>query len=327
MKHAIRSASLACASILLHAPAASAHAVAGARVFPVTLTLDDPGVADEASLPTLTYQRNGANGGTGPTHQYDLGVEYDKTITPDFGFALNDGWDILQTAGSKTETGYENLFLTAKYQVCVNADHEFIASLGVIREFGSTGTQHTGDAEYGSTAPTAYFGKGLGDLPIGMLRPFAVTGELSYVVSDRELKSLAPATAVAVGGIGAAAGNDMAQQYNNGSSNGWSGGLSIQYSVPYLQSQVRDFGLPHWVGGLIPLLEITWSSPASAPSNDPTTWTFAPGVIFIGQTFQVGLEALIPANRASGSNVGAIAQLHFFFDDLFPDTLGKPIFN
>jgi hypothetical protein len=33
---------------------ALAHAVAGARVFPVTLTIDDPGVADEASIPTFT---------------------------------------------------------------------------------------------------------------------------------------------------------------------------------------------------------------------------------------------------------------------------------
>ena len=42
---------------LLGANAAHAHAVAGARVFPVTLTIDDPGVADEASLPTFTALR------------------------------------------------------------------------------------------------------------------------------------------------------------------------------------------------------------------------------------------------------------------------------
>jgi hypothetical protein len=39
------------------------------------------------------------------------------------------------------------------------------------------------------------------------------------------------------------------------------------------------------------------------------------------------VEALIPANKASGSNVGVIAQFHVFFDDLFPNSLGKPIFE
>ena len=324
MKHAFKAASLACAGLLLHAAPAAAHAVAGARVFPVTLTLDDPGVADEASLPTVTYQRSGADGGTGATHEYDLGVEFDKTITEDFGFAVNDGWDIFQTAGSRTQTGFENLFVTAKYQVYVNADHEFIASVGVIREFGRSGTQHTGADQYGSTAPTGYFGKGLGDLPIGILRPLAVTGELSYQVADRELKAL-PAPSVA--GMGASQGSDLALQYNNGASNAWAGGFSVQYSLPYLQSQVRDLGLPHLIGGLVPVVEVTWSSPASSPSSSGTTWTVAPGVIYVGDTFQVGIEALIPANKAAGSNVGAIAQMHFFFDDLFPHSLGKPIFN
>ena len=324
MKHAFKAASLACAGLLLHAAPAAAHAVAGARVFPVTLTLDDPGVADEASLPTVTYQRSGADGGTGATHEYDLGVEFDKTITEDFGFAVNDGWDIFQTAGSRTQTGFENLFVTAKYQVYVNADHEFIASVGVIREFGRSGTQHTGADQYGSTAPTGYFGKGLGDLPIGILRPLAVTGELSYQVADRELKAL-PAPSVA--GMGASQGSDLALQYNNGASNAWAGGFSVQYSLPYLQSQVRDLGLPHLIGGLVPVVEVTWSSPASSPSSSGTTWTVAPGVIYLGDTFQAGIEALIPANQAAGSNVGAIAQMHFFFDDLFPHSLGKPIFN
>lgn len=45
--------------------AAYGHAVCGARIFPVTLTLDDPGVADEASIPTFTWQRSGAGGGPG----------------------------------------------------------------------------------------------------------------------------------------------------------------------------------------------------------------------------------------------------------------------
>jgi hypothetical protein len=119
----------------------------------------------------------------------------------------------------------------------------------------------------------------------------------------------------------------MSLQYNNGNANQWSGGLSIQYSIPYLQSQVRAIGLPTFFSRLIPLVEITWTSPATAPSTQGTTWTFAPGVIYLADTYQVGVEALIPGNKAAGTNVGVIAQFHLFFDDILPHSLGKPLFD
>ena len=39
----------------------------------------------------------------------------------------------------------------------------------------------------------------------------------------------------------------------------------------------------------------------------------------------MGVEALIPGNKQSGSHLGVIAQFHLYFDDLFPNSLGKPI--
>ena len=104
---------------------------------------------------------------------------------------MNYGWSLFQTNGSKTQSGFANLVVTGKYQAYINAEHEFIASLGLQRVFGRTGTAHTGADEYGATVPTAYFGKGLGDLPIGYLRPLAVTGELSYSVANKKLKVMA----------------------------------------------------------------------------------------------------------------------------------------
>ena len=297
---------------------AQAHVIAGDRVFPVTLTFDDPGVSDEASLPALTYQRSGANGGTGPGHEVDLGFEYDKTITPNTALIINGGYDIQQMNGSKTQTGWENLVITGKWQAYTNAAHEFVTSVGIQRELGGTGTIHTGADRYGSTSPTVYFGKGLGDLPIGVFRPLAVTGELSYTFADKKLK----AQQVTDPDSGM-----ISTQFNNGSNNAWNGGISVQYSIPYLQSQVKDFGLPSVIGNLVPVVEVTWSSPASAPSSQGTTWTIAPGVIYMAQWGELGIEALIPANRAAGTNVGVAALCHIFFDDLYPNSIGKPIFE
>ena len=300
-------------------PAAAAHAIAGARVFPVTLTLDDPGVADEVTLPQITYQRSGAGGGPGPVHEGDIDFEYDKRITKDFGLGINDGLVVQGTEHDKTRIGGENVEVTAKYQVLVDAPHELIFSVGVSREFGRTGTIHTGADQYGSTTPTMYFGKGLGDLPSDTLRPFAITGELSYTVADRALKPLAPT-------VGATPGIGMAEaQFNAGNNNQYAAGLSLQYSIPYLVSQIRDFQAPAFFKHLVPVVEVTWSSPASSPSSQGTQIVVAPGVIWIDRAGQFGIEALIPANRASGTNVGVVAQFHLFLDDLLPKTLGRPI--
>ncbi len=307
---------LACAGAL--APSAAfAHVIVGNRLFPVTQTFDDPGVADEASIPAFTYQRSGSEGGAGPTHEYDLDFEYSKTITVNTALIADYGWSVFHTQGVKTHTGFGNLFLTGKWQAYTDPAHEFVVSLGLTREFGGTGTEHTGADVYGSTAPAIYAGKGFGDLPIGLLRPLAITGELSYAIADKGLK----ATPVTDPDTGV-----TALAFNNGNANQWAGGFSIQYSIPYLQQHVKDVGLRGVLGRLIPLVEITWTSPASRPSLQPTTWTIAPGVIYMADSYQIGVEALIPANKAAGTNVGVVALFHVFLDDLLPNSLGRPIF-
>ena len=52
-----------------------------------------------------------------------------------------------------------------------------------------------------------------------------------------------------------------------------------------------------------------------------------PGIIWSGRYCQFGVEALIPVNARSGSRVGVLGQLHFYLDDLFPRTLGRPLFG
>lgn len=323
----LAAAASASLSALLGGAAAHAHAIAGSRVFPVTLTIDDPGVADEASLPTFSYQRLPNDPDTGHGYQYNLSGEFFKRITEKFAIGINDGYTVRSQQFGKTLTGFQDINLTLKYQAWVNAPHEAILSLGVIRELARTGTAHIGADQYGSTTLTAYFGKGFGDVPVRMLRPFAITGTLGWSIADKKLKAINNGTpdlaANATGGVTGLA----AQQFNTGYANRLVGGLSLQYSMPYLQAQVRDLGLPGFFNRLIPLVEVAYSSPAGKPSNLRTQVVVAPGVIYSGDTYQVGLEALIPANGASGKFVGVITQMHLFFDDLFPNSLGKPIFN
>lgn len=296
---------LACALLgaaLLAAPAAAdAHAIAGVRVFPVTLTMDDPGVADEATLPQIVVQPE--PGSTQTQFQW----EFDKTVTPNTAIIYNHGYDLLHQMGQKNQQGFENTVLTGKWQALVIPDSEFLVSLGIQREFSGTGPFAD---TFGATAPVLYVGKGLGELPIDVLRPLAITGELSYAVPDRLLN------------VNANGGNG-----NGGSPRSITGSFSIQYSIPYLESQVRDHGLPEFIGRLVPLIETSWTSPMSANAASPATVQVAVGAIYLADTYQIGLEAVIPANRAAGANVGVIGQLHLFFDDIFPNSLGKPLFR
>ncbi len=316
-------AALACAG-LLHAQPLFAHAVCGSRVYPVTLTLDDPGVADEITLPQVVYTREGADGGPGPSHDFSYQFEYDKRVTDTFGFAFNDNYNVNYTNNAKTEAGWDDLVITAKWAKCLSPDHDFILGFGVIREFGHTGTTHTGADTYGNTEPTIYFGKDLEEASIPALQPIAFTGEFSYVIADKALKSmLEPAPLMT--GTPPMAGGPMSLQFNTGNPNQVVAGLSIQYSIPFLQAQIKDYGLPEPFAHLIPLVEFTYTSGTTAPNNVPAAWTAAPGVIYLRTWFQVGLEALVPMNKAAGTNVGFIVQFHVFIDDLYPHGIGAPL--
>jgi hypothetical protein len=291
---------LVVAFLLSENSAALAHAVCGNRVFPPTLTMDDPGVGDELSLPTIQYMPIPATGGNSSGHSVDYGFEWDKTITKDLGFAINGDY-FTQSGAGQNLNGWDNITVTLKDELPCWEAHEFMVSVGVVREFARTGSSQLINAgaidNVSYTAPTLYFGKGLGDLPIGYLRPFAVTGELSYQFSDTPSLS----------------------------SDQWAYAASLQYSMPYMQQHVKALNLPAFMRRLIPLVEVSLST----PTHGPTTGTIAPGVLYEAETWQVGAEALIPANNATrqSQGTGFVVQFHLFFDDLLPNSLGKPLFD
>lgn len=294
---------LACAS--LAATPAFAHAVAGNRLFPVTLATDDPGVADELSLPTVSTFKTGDRPSTRET---DYSFEYAKTITDSFGISFDGAWTNLDTSGSPSTSGFRNFGVTLKYNILTNAPHEAILSAGLETEIGGTGASRIAES-YTNFTPTLYFGKGMGDLPesLALLKPLAVTGVVGYTI---------PSSSNNIDDTGSPNYHPRALEY----------GGAIEYSLSYLKANVRDCGLPDFVNRLTPLVEFAIERP-TANSGEATTGTIDPGVIWSGDSFQIGAEAMLPINRSSGTGVGAIVQIHFFLDDIMPATLGKPIFQ
>jgi hypothetical protein len=298
----LKSAALwfACAAAWLAACVpAFAHGFAGNRFFPATLATDDPFVADELSLPTIQAIKQP---GDGPAKTFDLSADVDLKLTPNFGITIGDGYQFQKSAGSNLHSGFDNFEAGAKYQFLVNAEHEAIVSLGVDAEFGGTGSQAIGADRFSTVIPGFFFGKGFGDLPdsVWILRPFALTGQVGVSFPSRS--------------------NDGEEQVPNNLE--W--GLALEYSLIYLQGYVKDVGLRPPFDRLLPLVEFPMQTPLNR-GGTPTTGTINPGVIWSGKYFQVAIEAVIPVNRHTGSNVGVLAQLHFYLDDVFPYLFSKPL--
>jgi hypothetical protein len=135
---------LATASLLPIQPV-FAHGFAGPHMFISTLLIDDPNVADEAGVPTFMWLPQPSDTNSAPA-LYNLNFEFDKRITEDFGFSLADGYQWLRTPGAKTANGLANLEVGLKYKPFVSAEHEFMLSVGVFREFPRTGANGTNGA-------------------------------------------------------------------------------------------------------------------------------------------------------------------------------------
>ena len=301
------SRALALGLILLLLPLsdAFAHCFVGPRFLPATLVTDDPCVADELSLPTVAWSKTGD---VPPATQWDISGELSKRITEDFGVSIGEDWSQIRQPGSPTLMGFGDLETTFQYQLMKDAAHETAILLGLIVDWGGTGATNAGiGTSYSLLTPTYYFGQGFGQLPDTMAwaRPLAVTGQIGYQI---------PTTSFIVSQ------NTPVPQllvY----------GASLQYSMPYLKSEVKDLQLPDFINHLIPIVEAQLSTPVNNNFGNSfiTTGTINPGVIWVGSYFQVGVEAMIPVNRASGTGVGVIGQLHLYLDDMFPKTLGQPL--
>src|ERR1700690_1706512 len=296
---------------------ADAHEIVGNRFFPATLAIDDPGVNDELAFPTIAISKTGDNPSV---KQLDISGEFSKRITEDFAVSFAPTWTHLHAPGGPDmagASGFQNIETTFKYRVFKNDEHEFVMSAGLNIEWGGSGAQSVGAERFNVYTPTLYFGKGFGDLPasMGWARPFAVTGQVGYAIPGSSTTvTVDPDT------------GDVDTEFNPRVLV-WGG--SLQYSLPYLKSAVVDLGLPDFFNHLIPLVEVSLKTPVSNTFSSGTvsTGTINPGVVWVGQYFQVGGEAMIPVNRQSGTSVGAIAQLHLFLDDIFPNSIGRPIFG
>jgi hypothetical protein len=246
-------------------------------------------------------------------------VDIAKRITPNFGIEASETLLVLQPRGERLVSGFGNLELGAKHEFFENDDHETILSLGLEAEVGGTGSKQVGSDSFSTWTPALFFGKGMGDLPQGLsfLRPLAITGVISFVIpTSASTRTIAANGQTGESEVDIERHPDLLRY-----------GFAVEYSFIFLQEQVKDIGLRVPFDHLIPLVELAFETPFDRGQRGQTTGTINPGMIWSGKYFQVGAEAVIPINSRTGNATGFIAQLHFYLDDLFPHTIGRPLFG
>jgi hypothetical protein len=299
-------------ALLASPKSASAHGFAGQRFFPTTFQVDDPFVSDEFSLLYDRITMNDPAGGP-RIETWSLDAAFSKRITPGFGVEVAEQYQSLHAQGDGTASGFANIEVNIKYQFFTSAAHETILSVGVSDEIGHTGSSKVDSDPFSTVSPAFYFGKGFGDLPesLGVLRPLAITG----VIGPNFPLQKTTSTANDEGGV------DVT---HNPTTLTW--GFTVQYSLLYLESFVKDVSLTAPFNRMVAIVEFSNETCLNEDCKNQTTSTIKPGIAWIGKFMQFGLAAQIPTNSRSGADIGILGLFHVFVDDLFPNIVGRPIF-
>ena len=308
LSHRNMSAVLLCLSIglgisliLLTPMTSSAHGFAGKRFFPTTFQVDDPFISDEFSI--LINRVKGTDEKT-----TEIDIDYSKRIVPNFGLEFHEAYLHTRADDGSSANGWDNLGVGAKWQFLTNEPHELILSIGTDIDVGGTGAHQVSES-FSTITPALFFGKGLGDLPesVNFLKPFAVTGAIGPSFPTRRTNVTGDGTE------------------RNPTVLNWA--FTLQYSLMYLQSFVKDIGLGAPFNRMIIVTEFPMQTNISQDNKGQTTGTVNPGIVWAGKFTQFGIAAEIPINSKSGKSVGILGLIHLYIDDLFPKSIGGPIFH
>jgi hypothetical protein len=259
-----------------------AHGIAGDRYFPPTIAVDDPYAGNE--IHAVVGQTSNTGAGNANTASGNVvGAGFGLEPLDGFGITFDSAWRNPNANFTPSKPGFDNLNVTIKKELTINDHHEFALSVGVATQAGGTGT--SGTSASSNYAPTVYFAKGFGDLPAEMelLKPLAVTGVLGYQIPT----------------------DTNAPKIFN-----W--GFTLQYSLLYLQNHVRDIGLAEPLNRMIAVVEFPMQTCLDSYCAGQVTGSVNPGVVWVGEHFNLSAEAVLPINKQSGSGVGFLLQIHKF---------------
>src|ERR1700738_4738222 len=305
-------------------------AYVGDRFFTSTLATTVPTAADFYNPPYFVKLPDTAT--TPTTREIDIPTTYSRLVTKDLGVFFTETFRIIEDANRGTRTGFDNFVIGAQYQLYTNPEHQFVFTVGGTAAIGGTGAPGIASS-FSTLTPTIYIGKGFGDLPdsLAWLRPLTVSGTVAVAVPTESFTFTSLGT---INRPSADAGDftslstlptgptTLAETVNPKI---LQLGFALEYSLVTNQYTGPNRTGTRYAEGWVPLVEFTTATPLNGPLAGRTTGTVNPGVIWVNRYLQVAVEAIIPMDAHSGRDLGARAQAHLYFSEIFPGL--KPIFG
>lgn len=281
-------------AVVIALPAAGwAHGIVGKRFFPTTIVVEDSFVSDEASIVVDHIRGHEAL-------ETEIEMEITKRLTPNL--AIGVGGTRVNSRprgeeGEKNQAGWVNPEFMLRYQFIRDPRRELAATAAINVSPGGVGDRRVGRLSGTTVSPALQIGKGFGDLPdwADWIKPVAVTTSLGFDLRTNR--------------------NDREEDAQHA----FAWGVSVMYSVPYLQSFVKDVGIPWPLNRLFPVVEFNGETLISGHEKGSHTAFANPGLVWAGRYFELAVSAQIPLNDTSGDRVGVLGMVHFFLDDIAPD--------
>jgi hypothetical protein len=276
------------------APRAGGHGVVGQRTFIEPFITEDANPKNEfvVARPEWTQSRDG--------HELSEAFGLEKRLADRLSLTLDSAWDHVSPDASDepSESGFDNLGITLKYAFFVDPDRESIASFAV-ESTAPTGSAGLGAEKDWAFKPFFLYGRGFGDLPnpLRYLRPLAVQGDFGPEVST------GPGTVTT-----------------------FAHDICLQYSIPYLQAAVRDFGIGWPFNDLIAVTEFNFEHGVHGEGASSDVVSMTPGIVYMDRYIEIGFGGRVPLSGDARDEFdwGIIGIVDLFIDDIFPWSRWQP---
>jgi len=271
---------------------ADAHGVVGQRTFIEPFITEDVNPKNEFVIarPEWDHSRDG--------DAFSLGFGLEKKLSDNLSLTLDSAWLHVSPEHGSDASGADNLGITLKYAFFRSDPHEAIVSAAV-ESTAPVGVRAAGAEPDWSFKPFLLYGKGAGDLPdaLAYLRPFAVQGDAGFEVAlDHERTTV------------------LAHN------------VAIQYSIPYLQQSVHDFGIPWPLNDLIADVEFNFENGVHPGDRGDNSVIVTPGIVYMDRWVEIGVAGRFPLNARANDDLGygVVGIVDLFIDDLLPWTRWQP---
>lgn len=267
--------------LLIFSPLIWPHGFVGKRFFPSAITQTEPFINDKLALPIYRSESPGNNGQ--PVWTTNPQLDFAKTLTHDFQVQATANY-----LSFNHSQGFDDWQASLRYNLFLLSRTETICSVGFNSKFGGSGSKAVLSDTHSTLSPQLLFAQGLGPLPESMnyLRPLAFSASFipNIVTPNHRIDSV-----------------------------NW--GLAVEYSLPYLNDYVMHSN-SIIINHLVPIVEFQFTRVLQGMNQGEITATIDPGIIIYGTYGQVGLEAIIPSNRNTGSQIGGVLQFYLYLDVL-----------